>query len=64
VDEHSGFKQMCEKRFNDLEAIHIEEKGANKIAAKKETGNEKLIYFIAGVILSIIMTLLNFYLKT
>ena len=63
TDEHIGFKQMCEKRFNDLEAVHLKEEGANKLVEKKETGNEKLYYFIAGAIVSIILLLIGIYLK-
>jgi hypothetical protein len=61
IDEHTGFKALSDKRFNDLEGQHREEKGENKIIEKKETGNEKLYYFIAGAVLAILTTLINYY---
>ena len=63
TDEHAGFREIVDRRFNELEGQHREEKGAGKIMEKKETGNEKLYYFIAGAILAILTTLINHYLK-
>jgi hypothetical protein len=62
MDEHKGFLAMTERRFMEIEKKHSEDKGATRIIDKKESGREKLIYFVIGFVSSVIITIINSYL--
>jgi hypothetical protein len=59
TDEYNGFKDMVNKRLNDLEAIHLKEEGESKIINKNVEKTDKWVYFAIAAITAFISSLLT-----